>query len=506
MKKESEKFIELKELSIKIQTYQSILCLLRWDQETYMPDGANASRCDQIALLSGLIHEEKTGKRFKSLLGSLVHLSSGTPKVKGLSKTALINLREWHRDFTRDTKLPTSFVKTFSQTTSEAGQVWAAARKENNFKLFAPFLKKIIDLNRQKVEILGFEDHPYDALLKNYEPCMSTSRVGELFAGLKKELKSLLKKIEKAKQIDDSMLHKNVSDNIQLSIGKDLLEILPLEKKYTRLDLSSHPFSIAMHPHDSRITTRILPNGFISNILSILHEAGHSMYEMGLPIEHFGTPICQATSLSIHESQSRFWETLIGRSHSFWKFFYPTLKKHLPQLKKMPLQKFYKAVNKVNPSFIRVEADEVTYCLHIILRFELEKELINGTLQVDDLPIAWREKMEDLFGKVPPNDAMGCLQDIHWSMGDFGYFPTYALGNIVAAQLFDTFAKKHKDWEERVEAGDFIFIRDFLKEKIHSFGKRYNTDQLIKKATGKPLSEKAYCAYLKNKYKPIYSL
>ncbi len=504
MKKTPKAFLELKELSTKIHTYHSILALLHWDQETYMPEGAITSRCEQISLLSGLIHDEKTGRRFKTLLGSLVHLSTGTPKIKGLSKVQLATLREWHRDFTRDTKLPTSFVKTFSQTTSESGQVWATARKEKNFKLFAPFLKKIIDLARQKVDILGYEEHPYDALLKNYEPCMTTSRVGTIFGGLKKELSPLLNKIRNAKQIDNRFLHKKVNDETQIAIGKDLLDILPMEKQYTRLDLSSHPFSTAMHPHDSRITTRILPNGFISNVFSVLHEAGHSMYEMGLPLAHFGTPLCEATSLSVHESQSRFWETLIGRNFPFWKFFYPKLKKQLPGLKDVSLTKFYQGINKVEPSFIRVEADEVTYCLHVILRFELEKELINGTLQVDDLPDAWREKMKELLGIVPPDDAMGCLQDIHWSLGDFGYFPTYALGNVMAAQLLGAFAKDHADWETRIASGDLEFVRIWLKENVHAWGKMYNTDQLTKKITGKTLHEGAYCAYLKNKYSSIY--
>lgn len=507
MKKEPQPFVDLKELSTKIHTYRSILSLLHWDQETYMPEGSITPRSEQIALLSTLIHQEKTSKQFKTLLEKLIFLPSGKPKIKGLSKTNLAIIREWHKEYIRETKLPSSFVKTFSQVTSESSQIWASAKKENNFKLFAPFLSKIIGLCRQKADILGFTEHPYDALLEGYEPCMTTNRVGLIFSGLRKDLSALIKKINDTKQIENRFLHPQIDEETQIGIGQALLAKLPIEKGYSRLDLSSHPFSTALHPHDSRITTRILPKAFMSNIFSILHEAGHSMYEMGLPLNHWGTPLCEAASLSVHESQSRFWETLIGRSLPFWENFYPTLKKHLPKhLKKIPLEKFYRAINKVTPSFIRVEADEVSYCLHVILRFELEKQLISGSLQVADLPEAWNSQMKEIFGITPPNDTMGCLQDIHWSLGDFGYFPTYALGNILAAQFFRAFAKEHPDWGEQIAAGDLNFIRRWLKTNIHGWGKMYNADQLAKKVTGKPLSEEAYCSYLKNKYNEIYRL
>ena len=269
---------------------------------------------------------------------------------------------------------------------------------------------------------------------------------------------------------------------------------------YTRLDLSSHPFSLALHPHDSRITTRFVPNAFMSNLFSILHEAGHSFYEMGLPLEQWGTPLGQYVSLSIHESQSRWWETLIGRSFPFWQFFYPHLQKELSFLKKVPLERFYRAIHHVEPSFIRVESDEVTYCLHVILRFEIEKQLISGKLQVSDLPEAWNAKMKELFGIIPPTNTLGCLQDIHWSIGAFGYFPTYALGNLFAAHFFTAFGKEHSDWEKRLAKGDLSFIRNWLKENIHQHGRMYDAEALAKHVTGKPLSAAAYCTYLKKKY------
>ena len=504
MMKKNSNYQKLLEKSRTIQTYQSILALLHWDQETYMPTGAITSRSEQISLLSSLIHEEKTSRSYKTLLEKLVSLKSGKIKMKESSPSQKVILREWRKEFIRADKLPISFVKEFSLVTSEAAQVWAIAKKENNFKLFLPFLEKIIAMNRKKAEIYGFEEHPYDALIECYEPCMTSKRITTIFGGLQKELKSLLKKIKAAKQIDDKFLTRKVNDETQTEIGHWIANAMPVEQGYTRLDISSHPFSTAMHPHDSRITTRILPNAFMSTIFSVLHEAGHSMYEMGLPTEHFGTPLCEAISLSVHESQSRWWETLIGRSLPFWKSHYPELKKKIPALKGVPLDQFHRAINRVTPSFIRVEADEVTYCLHVVLRFEIEKQLISGTLAPADLPEAWNAKFKELFGLTPPDNTHGCLQDIHWSLGDFGYFPTYALGNLLAAQLFNTFSKEQPNWESKIEQGDLTFVREWLKKNVHHWGKTYNLDELTKKVTGKALSEEDYCHYLKKKYADIY--
>ena len=505
--KPPQPLLELQELSTDIHQYNSILTLLHWDQETYMPSGGINARSHQISLLSELVHEKKSSRKFKQCLSKLVSLSTGKPKVKGLSKKQLAMLRELRKDYLRATKLPPSFVKTFSQLTCEASQIWASAKKDNNFKIFAPFLEKIIAMARQKAEIYGFEDHPYDALLEGYEPCMTTRKVAVIFEGLQKELTQLLGKISKSKQIDDRFLHRKVDSKVQEELGTWLLEHLPMDKAYTRLDLSSHPFSLALHPHDSRITTRIIPKAFMSNIFSVLHEAGHSMYEMGLPLETWGTPLSEATSLSIHESQSRWWETLIGRSLPFCKHFYPRLQKRLPGLLgSVPLDRFYRAINKVTPSLIRVEADEVTYGLHVIVRFEIEKQLIEGKLHASDLPEAWNAKMKEYLGITPPNDQQGCLQDIHWSLGDFGYFPTYALGNLFAAQFFAEFAKQFPDWDKRVAKGDLAFVREWLKVNIHCHGRTYNSEELAKRVTGKPLSETAYCTYLKKKYADIYNL
>ncbi len=496
----------LLEHSKSIHRFESIMTLLHWDQETYMPPGGISARSDQLAELSHLVHEKKTARSYEQLLGKFVNLNTGTLKGKRLTKDQEVCIREWHKHYCRNTKLPSAFIKAFSQLTSEASQIWAMAKKANNFKLFAPFLEKIIRMNREKTEILGFEDHPYDALLEAYEPCMTVARVSRIFGALQKELKSLLKKIGSKKPVESRFLSRAVDDAVQADIGQWIAGAMPVDPGYTRLDVSSHPFSLALHPKDSRITTRYLKNSFLSNIFSVLHEAGHSMYEMGLPSEHWGTPLAEPVSLSVHESQSRWWETLIGRSFPFWKRMYPQLQKKVPFLRTVSLDTFYRAAHHVAPTFIRVEADEVTYGLHVILRFEIEKQLISGNLSVSDLPDAWNEKFRELFGLTPPTVAQGCLQDIHWSLGDFGYFPTYALGNMLAAQFFTAFEKEHRDWDKQLAKGDFSFVRQWLKKNVHAHGKRYNTDELAKRITGKGLSEEAYCQYLKRKYSEIYDL
>jgi carboxypeptidase Taq len=500
-------YLALKEFSTNIANYSSILSLLHWDQETYMPSGGHLPRTHQIALLSTHIHELKSGKQFRSLLEKLIHFSSCTFKVKGLSRLEKIAVLEWLDEFLRLTKLPASFVKTFAQVTAEASQIWHTAKQDNNFQLFQPILTKILELNREKAAIYGYKDHPYDALLAHFEPCVTSAKLKTIFTPLRKNLISLLNEIREARPINDKCLHGSFDPEKQMHLGQALLKELPMDLRYTRLDLSAHPFSIALHPHDSRITTRIAKDSFVSNLLSVLHEAGHSFYEMGVPAEQFGTPLAETVSLSIHESQSRFWETLIGRSLPFWKRYFPLVQKAFPsQLGKVSVDHFYKAINRVTPSLIRVEADEVTYCLHIILRFELEMDLINGTLEVADLPDAWRAKTKEIFGIVPKTDSEGCLQDIHWSMGAFGYFPTYALGNLFAAQFFQAFAKEHPDWEKRISQGDLAFIRDWLKVNIHSLGKQYDAEQLAKRITGRTLHAEPYCHYLRKKYSEIYSL
>ena len=383
----------------------------------------------------------------------------------------------------------------------------AHSQKESDFKSFAPCLKRIVEMSRKKADYLGYAEHPYDALLDLYEPKMTTHKVKELFSRLGPFLVDLIKKISSAKPVEDHFLNGTFSQEKQLEFSKILLKAMGYEEEHGRLDLSAHPFSSSSHPTDTRITTRFHPTSFMSCVSVVLHEAGHALYERGLPVEHYGTPLGSSISLGMHESQSRWWETLIGQSKPFWSHYLPLLKKQFKgKLEGVSLEPFYRAINKVEPSLIRVDADEVTYNLHIILRFELERALIEGSLKPNDVPEAWKEKMQQLFGIVPKNDAEGCLQDIHWAMGGFGYFPSYTLGNLYASHFFQKFAEEHPDWERKVASGELRFIREWLHAHVHRYGRQYSSAELLKKICGRAFSPEAFMRYLSNKYSKIYAI
>jgi carboxypeptidase Taq len=503
MENKAQKYYdELHSISRKAQILSGVSSLISWDQETYMPEGAASIRAEQLEALSGIIHEAKTSKKFSTALSKLIDIDTGKILVKGLQKPQIAALHAWARDYVKEIALPKKFVEEFSKLTSEGIVAWAHAKKENAFQHFAPYLDRIIAMNQEKAELLGYKDHPYDALLDCFEPGMTTKEVDALFTQLKNFLSPLIQKIGSQKKCDDSFLYGKFSSQKQLEFGKKLLDSIDYDMTKGRLDLSNHPFSSAAHPTDSRITTRIHESSLMSNISAILHEGGHALYEMGLPIDHYGSPLGEAVSLGIHESQSRFFETRIGLSKSFWSHFLPILKKTFKgPLENVSLNDFYKAINQVKPSLIRIEADEVTYNLHIILRFELEKALIEGSLKVRDIPDAWNEKMTKLLGVTPKTNRTGCLQDIHWSMGAFGYFPTYTLGNIYASHLFQGFARDFPNWEEKVASGNLKFIKDWLEVNVYKHGRCYNSKELLEKATEKPVTSDAFINYLTDKYK-----
>lgn len=502
-----ETYQKLHKLSKHIRTLQGVSSILGWDQETYMPSGAGQIRSEQLRTLAGLIHREKTSPEYTETLEKLVDIQTGKIKKENLGEGEKAALKEWHRDYKRDTALPAEFVEDFAKLTSQALLVWRQAKEKNAFHHFAPYLDKIIDMCRKKAEFLGYQNHPYDALLDLYEHDITTEQVATLFKGLKASLLPLLKKIQNKQQVNDSFLHGNFSVNKQMNFAHKLLKNIGYNIEFGRLDFSAHPFSTASHPTDSRITTRIDPKNVMSNISIVLHEAGHSLYEMGLPTEEFGTPLGESISLGMHESQSRLWETRIGHSIPFWKHYLPLLKKQFKgKLDTVSLEDFYTGINKVNPSYIRVEADEITYSLHVILRFEMEKELIEGSLKVRDIPEAWNAKMTELLGITPKNYAEGCMQDIHWSMGAFGYFPSYTLGNLYASHFFETIENAHPDWEARISNGDFSFLVSWLRENIHKHGRRYTSFELLKKVTGKPFTADAFIRYVTQKYSTIYQL
>lgn len=500
-------FQKIHDISRHSKVLQGVISLLDWDHETYMPPAGAGIRAEQIKTLTGLVHREKTGRKFANALQKLIDLPTGNLKVKGLSLIQEAALFEWRKDYIKDTAIPAKFVEEFAQLTSESVLVWRTAKKNNAFLQFAPYLDRIIALNRRKAEYLGYQDHPYDALLDLYEPNVTTKEVATVFSQLRDKITPLLKKIKSAPQIKDDFLFGNWDTSKQIAFGHQLLEAIGYDSTKGRIDFSSHPFSSSCHPTDSRITTRIHATSLMSNIMVILHEGGHSLYEMGLSPDQYGTPIGEARSLGIHESQSRWWETRIGLSKPFWRYFLPKLKETFKgQLDSVSIDEFHRAINKVEPSLIRVEADEVTYPLHVILRFEMEKALIEGSMNTRDIPEAWNAKMKDYLGIEPANNAEGCLQDIHWSMGAFGYFPTYTLGNLYAAHLFEAFAKQNPDWKERVENGELDFVRQWLHEHIYQHGRRYSSQELLFNATGKTFSADAYVHYLTKKYGAIYGV
>lgn len=483
----------------QLRLLTSFAYFLEWDQETFMPKGATEFRSEQIELISSMIHREKTSDGFKNSLQALVDLQTGKLHYNNLNDQQKANLREWHRDYSHEIKLPNDFVKTFAKTASKATSAWVQAKKNDTFEVFAPYLEKLINLCRKKADYIGYYDHPYDALLSIYEPGMTTKTLQSIFRTLKPFLKDLLQDVTKSQISDDILLDGTIPYHNQKEFIDYLLKIMGLNPKYSRLDFSEHPFCLGMHPHDVRLTTHLTSSNFMHTISAVMHEAGHALYELHLPIKQYGTPIGEFCSYGIHESQSRWWETIIGLGRPFWKFVYPKLQEIFPDaLQKIHLDTFYQTINRVSSSLIRIHADEISYILHIILRFEIELAFLEK--QAFDLPTIWNQKMNELLNITPKNNREGCLQDIHWAAGLFGYFPSYALGNLYAAQLYEVFKDTSPNYVHQVEQGNLGFIIKFLTKKIHRFGRQYPPLELIEKATGKPLSPEPYMNYLKEKY------
>lgn len=494
--------------SKEIATLSSIEALLSWDLETYMPSKGGPERANQSALISSLIHEKKVDESFKNLLNKLIDLKTGKYKKQNISFAKKASLREWRRDYIIETKLPKKLVEELAKSTSEGAKIWSEAKEKKSFTIFKPYLEKIIKLCREKAEIIGYESHPYDALMDLFEPGSKVKTIDPIFSELKKGLVGLIEKImNKDFQIKTDFLKIPTSEEIQLKLSKKIMNLMGLFEDFSRIDKSAHPFSSSLNPNDIRMTTRFDINNFISNIFVTLHEGGHCLYDKQLPKKHFGTPLCQAVSYGLHESQSRFWETIIGKSLSFWKMFYPEIKKEITHhFDKVSLFDFYKAINKVSPTFIRVEADELTYCLHIILRYEIEKDLISNDISVSDIPSAWNEKMKKFLNILPSSDELGCLQDIHWSLAYFGYFPSYALGNIYASCFYMQFKKDNPNFQSEIQKGNLGFICKWLEKNIHRYGRQYSSEELIKKVTYQKFSHQPYLNYLNEKYSDIYEL
>jgi len=478
--------------------------VLGWDERTYMPHDGSAHRAEQMALVARLTHEMATAPRVGELLAEV----EGSPLVGDQDGDAAANVREVRRGYQRAVKLPPDLVEELARTTTRAQQVWQEARAANDFATFRPWLEKIVALKRREAEAIGYQASPYDALLDEYEPGATAAEITRVFAGLRDDLVPLVRAIlGSAKKAPHDILEREYPIEPQRAFGEGAAKAIGFDFAAGRLDVTTHPFCSGIGPGDCRITTRYNPRHFNEAFLGILHEAGHGIYEQGLPADQFGTPLGSACSLGIHESQSRLWENQVGRGRPFWEHFFPKAKVVFPAaLGDVSLGQWLFAINDVRPSFIRVEADEATYNMHIILRFELEQALIAGDLKPADAPAAWNEKLTQFFGLTPTTDALGCLQDIHWSMGGLGYFPTYTLGNLYAAQLMEAARRDLGDLDGDFRRGEFGRLKGWLNEKVHRPGQRWRAGELCRRVTGRPLSHKPLIAYLRGKYGPLYDI
>ena len=500
----SENFQKLKARMAQLARLNEIGAIVSWDQNTYMPPGAANARAEQASTLSAFTHELFTSDATGDLLVKSEADTQGMAEDSD-ERRMLSNLR---RDFDKATKLPADLVAELAHHSSIAQEIWVSARKENNFSAFAPALEKMFELTRRQAECLGYKEHIYDALIDLYEPGARQAEVAEMFAELKPRLVALNRAIsESANPVDDSILHRSFPVPTQREFTLKAAAQFGYDLNHGRQDEAPHPFCTSFSREDVRITTRFDPNFFSGAFYGTLHETGHALYEQGVPAEFEQTPIGGATSLGIHESQSRMWENLVGRSRSYAEFIFPQLKVAYPEsFGSATSEEYYRAVNKVEPSLIRVEADEVTYNLHILLRFELECELLTGSLAIKDLPEAWNARMKEYLGITPDKDANGALQDVHWSCGLVGYFPTYSIGNLVSGQLWNSIKKVQPDIDSQIAKGEFANLLSWLRENIHSKGSKYLPKELIVMATGEKLTSRYYMDYLTAKYNDIYSL
>ncbi len=470
--------------------------LLSWDEETYMPEKGVESRSEQISLLSGIAHDKVVSNELFNALKKLKNSN-----LNGRDKLIVDKL---YKDVVKARKVPKEFVKEFSKAVALAGPKWRESRKKKEFKIFAPYLEKIVHLSKKGIEFNRLPGHPYNTLLDDYEEGMTVEKLIPIFSELKKELVELLRKIESSQTYKKQklvLMKKEFDRQILEKFVYDVAQRMGLKKEFSRMDLTEHPFTTRVGLGDVRVTTNYRESPMFA-FLSTVHEAGHALYELDLPEKDVYNVLGDAPSLGIHESQSRFWENMVARGKPFWKYYYPRFKKDFKL--SGDFDEWYKEVNFVHPDKIRVEADEVHYCLHIILRFEIEVGLIDGSIKVKDLPKVWNAKMKELFNVDIKNDVEGVLQDVHWSMGSFGYFPTYAIGTIYSAQLYNQLLKEHPHIEKDVEKGEFGKIREWLKEKVHKHGSHYLADEIIKKVCGEGLNPKVYVNYLNGKYKGIY--
>jgi carboxypeptidase Taq len=499
MKSALDKF---KEQWTRISILDQTISILSWDMETYMPEDGVKARSEQLALLSELAHQWLVSNKTARLLEEAEREAAGG----GYFSDQVSMLRVARRTYDQRVKIPQKLVSRLARTATRANSIWVKARNKSDFSAFAPILAELVDINREQADLLGFAEHRYDALLDLYEPDLKTSAVDALFTELKKDLIPLAKEITgRTTAPDAGFLNQKFDPAKQESFGLKVLNDMKYDFQRGRQDRSAHPFTTSFTPYDVRITTRFDEKDLLSALFSTIHEGGHALYDQGLPVDLVNTPLCQPISLGVHESQSRLWENIIGRSRGFWNHYLPVLKKHFPgQMDDVGLEQFYRAVNRAKPGLIRVESDELTYNLHIFIRFEIEKELMAATLKVEDIPGLWNEKYREYLGITPPDDATGCLQDIHWAHGSIGYFPTYTIGNLLSAQLYNKAIETHPSLPSEIEQGNFSTLLGWLRENVHRHGSRYTFAELVKAITGGEVQVKPFIMYLRDKFLDIY--
>ncbi|MDF2721958.1 MAG: peptidase [Paenibacillus sp.] len=488
----------------KIRSYGEALEVMYWDLRTGAPKKGVEARSEVIGELSADMFNMSVSDEMGRYLQTLSE-PEAFAQLDDLNRKLV---EECKKDYDRSKKIPPDLYKEYVVLTSHAESVWEEAKEKADFAMFQPYLEKIVTANRKFVELWGYEGHPYNTLLDMYEPGMTVEKLDTLFAGVREQLVTLVTAIQQSgNDPDTAFLQQSFDVAKQKKFSLDMLRELGYDFEAGRLDESVHPFATGLNPGDVRITTRYLPEDVTSALFGTIHECGHALYEQNFSKELIGTPLCRGASMGIHESQSRFWENMVGRSRTFWQRYYDKLTGLFSeQLADVPVDAFYDAINVVQPSLIRIEADELTYNLHIMIRYEIEKALFEGSLQVADLPAYWNAKYEQYLGVVPSNDGEGVLQDVHWAGGSFGYFPSYSLGNMYAAQLRHTLEQQLGDLDELIAKGEFAAIKNWLVENVHQYGKLLTPHEIITKATGESLNPAYLLDYLRAKYSAIYRL
>lgn len=499
----SQKMEELKAILAEVADLNNAAAVLGWDQQTYMPEGGAEARGNQLGTLQKIAHEKFTSPEVGKLLSDLKTEFAGAD----LDSDEVRFVKVAQHDYDQATRVPPEFISEFAMVTTLAHPAWVEARAKSDFSIFRPHLEKIVEMGKRFVSFFPPADHPYDTLLDQFEPGMKTADVKAIFESMRPKQVELLQAIASKPQVDDSFLRVNYDEQKQWDFGVEVATRFGYDWTRGRQDKAPHPFTTNFSINDVRITTRFDPESGASALFSTMHEAGHAMYEQGSNQVFERTPLAGGTSLAIHESQSRMWENLVGRSLPFWEHFYPKFQERFPsQVGKVDLRTFYKGINKVAPSLIRVEADEATYNMHIMLRLEIEIGVVEGSLAVKDLPEVWNTKMKEYLGITPPNDAKGVLQDVHWSGGMMGYFSTYALGNLVSAQLMEKIRQDIPNLDDHFRQGKFDELLTWLREKVHVHGRKFEPQELVQRVTGSKITPEPYLRYLNAKYSDIYGL